>query len=194
VIERHSTPKKKTKLLHCRTDVFAAARVYVHFSWWGWQALNRCLEHKCMCSFVRYTNVFDLSLHIWKHALRRTCTCAHVCAVCSLAMGDEGGGVQLVYAGHLLLAWHVIISMRKDKGFGSVHGCTCVYTPCTLVWYSDVGPGVGTKHLGGPEESRWTKSRYVCVRISVFIIFDNGIHWNALIIFNSVNETPMIAQ
>jgi len=24
--------------------------------------------------------------------------------------------------------------------------------------------------------------------------FDNGIHWNALIIFNSVNETPMIVQ
>ena len=51
------------------------------------------------------TSVFDISLHIWKHPLRRSCTCARVCAVCSLMLGDEGGGVQLVYAGHLLLVW-----------------------------------------------------------------------------------------
>jgi len=63
------------------------------------------------------TGVFDISLHIWKHPLRRSCTCARVCAVCSLMLGNEGGGVQLVYAGHLLLVWDVIIHMRKNRGF-----------------------------------------------------------------------------
>jgi len=42
-------------------------------------------------------------LHIWKCALRRACTCAchSVCAVWSLALGNGGRGVQLVYAEHL---------------------------------------------------------------------------------------------
>jgi len=85
-------------------------RMYVYFLWWVWHALNRCLEHQCMCMSVVYTGVFDISVHICKHTLCRVCTCARVCAVCSLSLGDKGGGVQLVYAGHLLLALRVVLT------------------------------------------------------------------------------------
>jgi len=53
----------------------------------------------------------DTSVQICE--LRQVCTCARVCAVCSFVLGDEGGMVQLVYAGHLLLTWEVIFDMRK---------------------------------------------------------------------------------
>jgi len=41
-----------------------------------------------------------------RHNYFRVCTCARVCAVCSFALGDEGGGVSIslrVYAEHLSL-------------------------------------------------------------------------------------------
>ena len=66
-------------------------------------ALNRCAEHQCICKCLRNTGAVDISEHICEHTPYRVCTCARVCSVCSLALGDEGGGVQLVYAGHLLL-------------------------------------------------------------------------------------------
>jgi len=43
--------------------------------------------------------------HICEYNLRMICTRARVCTVCSLALGGEGGGVQLFYTVHLLLAW-----------------------------------------------------------------------------------------
>jgi len=66
-----------------------------------------------MCRYVRYTGAFDISVHTCEHTLRRVCTYARVCAVCSLAWGDEVGGVQLVYVGYLLLAWGVVFDLRK---------------------------------------------------------------------------------
>jgi len=66
------------KWMHRRTGVLVQGQVYVpvYFVWWVWRALNRCHE-------PAHTHV---------------CTCAHVCAVCPLALGDEGGVVWLVYA------------------------------------------------------------------------------------------------
>ena len=77
----------------------------------------------------------DTSVHICEHTLHRVCTCARICAICSLALGDEGGGVQLVYAGHLLLAWGVIFDMMKDNGVvcifsifdGGLSVCRCMW-------------------------------------------------------------------
>jgi len=66
-----------------------------------------------MCRCVHYMGVFDNSVHVCEHSLHRVCTCTRACAVYSLAFGDEGGCVQLFYAGHLLLAWGVIFDMRK---------------------------------------------------------------------------------
>ena len=58
----------------------------------------------------------DASVHMCKHTPRRVCTYAHVCAVCSLALRDESGRFQPVYAGHFLLVWGVIFDKRKDRG------------------------------------------------------------------------------
>jgi len=64
-----------------------------------------------MCRYVQYIGVLDIIRYVVKHTLRRACTCARVCAVCSFALGEEGGGVQLVYTVHLLLTWDIILDM-----------------------------------------------------------------------------------
>jgi len=54
--------------------------------------------------------------HILKRVtLCRVFTCAYVCAVCSFALGDEGGGVQLAYAGdrELLTARGLFLTERE---------------------------------------------------------------------------------
>jgi len=78
-------------------------------------------------------------------------------------LGNEGKGVQLVYESTSCLAWGVIYDRRRDKGIvcvfsifnagGSVCECRCVYTHTHThtahMEYSDVSPGVGTRHLKG---------------------------------------------
>jgi len=78
-----------------------------------------------------------------------------------LALGNEDGGVQLVYESTCCLAWGVIFDRRKDRGVacvfcifnagGSVCGCMCVYelthTHAAQMGYSVVRPGVGMRHL-----------------------------------------------
>ena len=96
------------------------------------------------------------------------------------ALGNEGGGVQLVYEGTCCLVWGIIFYRRKDRGVvcvfsifdagGIVCGCMCVYTHThthkTRMGYSDVSPGVGMRP-GGPKESRCTKSQHVCLHVCV---------------------------
>ena len=89
------------------------------------------------------------------------------------ALGDENGRVQLVYEGTCCLAWRFNFDRRRDRGVvcvisifnadRSVCGCMCVYmhTYSHTAGYSDVSSGVGMRHLDGPEESRWTKSRHM---------------------------------
>jgi hypothetical protein len=57
--------------------------------------------------------LFDISLYICKHTLRRACTCARVCAVCSFALRDKGGGVQLDYAEDLSLGVGFILGQKE---------------------------------------------------------------------------------
>jgi len=82
-----------------------------------------------------------------------------------LALGNEDGGVQLVYDGTCCLALGVIFDRRKDRGVvcvfsifnagGSVCGCMWVYTHThshtAQMGYSVVSPGVGMRHLKGPK-------------------------------------------
>ena len=82
-----------------------------------------------------------------------------------LALGNEDGRVQLVYESTYCLAWGVIFDRRKDMGVvcvfsffnagGSVYKRVCVYTHIhthtAQMGYSDVSPGVGTRHLEGPK-------------------------------------------
>ena len=51
----------------------------------------------------------------------RACTCARVCAVCSLALGNEGGRGSASHTGHLLLASDIVIPTRNDGDF------VCIY-------------------------------------------------------------------
>ena len=72
------------------------------------------------------------------------------------ALGNEDGGVQLVYEATCCLAWGVIFDRRRDRSVvcvfsifdagGSVCGCRCVYTHTHTytahMGYSDVSPEV----------------------------------------------------
>jgi len=76
------------------------------------------------------------------------------------ALRERGWGGS-VYGSTCCLVWGVIFDKRKDRGVvcvffifnagGSVCGCMCVYTHThthtTQMWYSDVSPGVGMRHL-----------------------------------------------
>jgi len=83
------------KWLHHYTGVLAPAGVFAFFAV-SVATLNMCLDHQCRCRYVRYTDVFDISLHVCKLTLRWVCTCTYVGAVCWLALGGKGGWVQLV--------------------------------------------------------------------------------------------------
>jgi len=123
----------------------------------------------------------DTSILILAHTLSRVCTGTRVCVVCSLAFGDESGGVQLLYARHLLLTWGIILDKRKDRG-------VCMYlfyvdgnleSMCVGVFvythtHTHAARGVlGCEPLGRdgksgePKESKWTKSQDTCIRICV---------------------------
>ena len=75
--------------------------------------VNRSLWHQYTCRCVHYTGVLDISTHICEHTLRRVCACARVCVVCSLALGDEGGEVKLVYEG--TCCWRGGIFLTEGK-------------------------------------------------------------------------------
>jgi len=86
-----------------------------------------------------------------------------MCSLFHLALGNEDGGVQLVYESACCMAWGVIVDRTKDRGVvcvfsifnagRSVCRCVCVYTHthshATQMGYLDVRPGVGMKHLEG---------------------------------------------
>jgi len=82
-------------------------------------------------------------------------------------LGNEDGGVQLVYEGTCCLAWVVTFDRRRDRGEvcvfyflnagGSECGCRCVYarththTAHCSMGYLGVSPGVRMRHLEGPK-------------------------------------------
>ena len=69
-----------------------------------------------------------------------------MCSLFHLALGNEDGGVQLVYESACCLAWGAIF----DAG-GSVCVCECVYTH-THTHTAQMGcSGVGMRHLEGPK-------------------------------------------
>ena len=87
-----------------------------------------------------------------------------------LALGNEDGGVELVYKSACCLAWGATFDRRKDSGVvcvfsifnagGSVCVCECVYTH-THTHTAQVlrcEPRSRDETPGRPEESRWTKS------------------------------------
>jgi len=152
------------KSLHCRHRRVCKG-VCVHFLCWVWHAPNRCLEHHCMRRCVRKDRFLSTPVYMFVNTLSAGCEHVLVCAVYSFVLGDEGRGVQTVYAGHLLLAWGVIFDRRRDRGVVCMYpifdgglkcmcACVCVYTPTPTqmhVRYLDVIPGVRTRHLESPK-------------------------------------------
>ena len=58
--------------------------------------MHACVyRHVLLCVW----HALDTSVHICEHTPHRVYTCARVRVVCPSALGDEGVGVQLVYAG-----------------------------------------------------------------------------------------------
>ena len=130
----------------------------------------------CVCICVIYIYVcICMCIYI--------CICLYIACMCSLfhlALGNEDVGVQLVYESACCLAWGAIFDRRKDRGVvcifsifkagGSVCGCVLVYmhthTPCTD-GVLGCEPKSRYETPGGPEESRWTKSRHTYIRICV---------------------------
>jgi len=146
--------------------------------------------HICVCMYIyKYVCIY-IYMHIYMDVYMCVCvcTCVYICicmymyvykyiyiclyiaCMCSLfhlALGNEDGGVQLVYESACCLAWGVIFDSRKDRGVvcvfsffnagGSVCGCVCVYTHThthnAQMGYSDVSPGVGMRHPEGPKNS-----------------------------------------
>ena len=88
-----------------------------------------------------------------------------MCNLFHLALRNEDGGVQLIYESTCCLACRVVFDRRKDRGVvcvfsilstgGSVCGCMCVdthtHTHTAQMGYLDVSPGVGMRHLEGPQ-------------------------------------------
>ena len=85
-----------------------------------------------------------------------------ICSLFHLALGNEDGGVQLVYESACCLAWGAIFDRKNDRGVvcvfsvfnagGSVCVCECVCIRThthTLHKCSDVSLGVGMRHLEG---------------------------------------------
>jgi len=104
---------------------------------------------------------------------------ACMCSLFHLALGNEDGGVKLVYKSTCCLAWGVIFDGRKERGVvcvfsifkagGSVCGCMCGYTRAHTLhrWGIRCEPRGRDETPRGPEEYRWTKSRHTYIRICV---------------------------
>ena len=77
--------------------------------------------------------------------------------------------------------WGIIFKRRRGRSVvlclsifdagGSVRGCICVYlhkhTHIAHMWGVQYEPKGRDETPEGPEESRWTKSRQICIRIFV---------------------------
>jgi len=115
-----------------------------------------------------------------------------MCSLFHVVLGNEDGGVQLVYQSACCLAWGVIFDRRKDRGVvcvfsiinagGSVCECVCVYTHTHThteqMGYLDVHPGVRMRHLEGPKNPDGLNLGHTyirtCVQSTHVYIYANG--------------------
>ena len=107
---------------------------------------DRCCEHHRTSAYTPATGCAYALMHV---------------QFVHLTLGNEDGGVQLVYESACCLAWGVLFDRKKCKGVvcvfsmfnagGSVRGCMCAYTHThthtAQMEYSVVSPGVRMRHL-----------------------------------------------
>ena len=130
--------------------------------------------YTCICVYVwMYIYVY---VYVYVYVCIYICVCLRIyiylslsiacmCSLLHLALGNEDGGVQLVYENACCLAWGVVFDRGKDRGVvcvfsifnagGRVCVCVCVYTRthtnAAQMGCLDVSPGVGMRHLEGPK-------------------------------------------
>ena len=135
-------------------------------------------HHACAGVYVRQM-LQTLAYIFASRSLQEVHMRACMCSLFHLALWNEDGGVQLVL--QALVAWRrsFILTEGKTRVLSvsflfatrvSVYVCVCVYahthTHCTdRVLGCEHRSRDGTP--GGPEESRWTKSRHTYIRICV---------------------------
>jgi len=124
------------KLLH--RCIRAHARVHMHFFAESVNAFTGVVEHHtCAGVYIRHmlwTSAYIFASRSLQDVHMRVC----MCRLFYLALGNEDGGVQLVYKSTCCLAWGITFDRRKDRGVvcvfsifnagGGVCGCMCVYT------------------------------------------------------------------
>jgi len=124
--------------------------------------------------WVFLTPVYMLSMQKCEHFLSRVCTCARVCAVCSLTFGDEGGEFHLVLKGDLLLVWGYLDIAEGELGVMSVSSLllTGVGVHMITVTACEVlacEPSSRDETPRQHEKSRWTKIRHIFICICLQI-------------------------
>ena len=145
--------------------LYVCMHVHVYAYMHGCIYMCMCM---CMCVCV-YIYVY-VCVYIYMY-LYITC----MWSLFHWALGNEDGGVQLVYESACCLAF----DRRKDSGVvcvffifnagGSVCVCGCVYTHTHTHTAQVLGcePSSRDETPGGPEEYRWTKSWHTYIRICV---------------------------
>jgi len=129
---------------------------------------------------VYFPQVFLTSPYISTNHCRE-CTCDRACAVCSFALGDEGGEVQLVNTvqSTCRLAWglasiegeikvlsFVFIFLTLVGVYLGVHMCDTHTHTHAVYGVLDVSPGIGTRHFEGPKnQERLNLVKFVFIHV-----------------------------
>jgi len=166
------------------------AYMYVYIYMYACIYIYICMYvYTCMCVYVYMYIYVYVYVYVYLYMYICVCMCIYIyiylyiacmCSLFHLALGNEDGGVQLVYESTCCLAWGVIFDRRKDRGVvcvfsifnagGSVYGCVCVYTHThthtAQMGYLDVSPGVGMRQLEGPKNPDGL-NRHTYIRICV---------------------------
>ena len=125
----------------------------------------------CICVYTWIHIYVYVCVHVYVYIYICICMCIYmyiylyITCMCSLfhfALGNEDGGVQIVYESACCLAWGAMFDRRKDSGVVRVFsifnagGSVCVrvthtHTHNAQMGYLNVSPGVGMRHLEGPK-------------------------------------------
>jgi len=153
------------------------AYMYIYISMYEYIYMFVCM-YVCMYVYL-YLYVY---VYVYIYMYVYVCVYIYIYILFHPALGNVDGGVKLVYESACCLAWGVIFdrkigvlsvsSLFQVNASGSVSGCVCLHTH-THTHYTDGvlerEPRSRDQTPGGPEESRWTKSRHTYIRVCVQI-------------------------
>jgi len=144
---------------------------------------DKCFErHACAGVYVNrcvVKQVLRASAYTFAYALATGC--AYALMYVHFVAEERGWVGSTNLWGNLLLGvggyfwqlerWGVVCVFSIFDAGASLCGCICVcthtHTHTAQMEYSVVSPKVGMRHLEGPENPRWTKSRHTYIRICV---------------------------